>query len=236
MNRRRNIFLTIELILWGLIVINDLLAQSLIPYSEWVKFSSILLCAIYSYCSLFDQVKRTFLSAIVLSLIVASDYQLLMKDNYLLGVIFFAFVQLGIFVWIARKQMIRGKYMVISLSVDLCMTIFLCFCLQRGDIPIDSLIFTAIFYFMCFTNNLIWSFVGVRRNSSRENKFFFAGMSLYYFCDICVAIFNLSSYININSTIYNYFSQVASVLIWAVYLPGIVMLTLVTNHGINELG
>lgn len=225
------LFLWIDLcpwLLWDKMLVN----QSY--WSNGLKFFGIVVCFITScWMDKLDDQKDGRLQAIALGWTVLADICLLLTQQYILGIGIFLLVQ-NLYLYRIQKNktgLLKEEKMKQNLIKRIAFRgiLSIVFLLMLGKkVRLDLEIVLVVFYFISFTDNLflLLRFRKELRNGFFGYSFFLFGMILFYFCDINVGIFNLSSVLQTVPKAISNLVPFASVAMWLFYLPGQVLLTM----------
>jgi hypothetical protein len=185
--------------------------------SSSLKYCSIVGC--FLYC-----LSRAGFSSLVtkgLFFTIIADIFLLFTEYYFLGVLSFCVVQL-IYYYRIKQWNPNITYQHLILRIVIVLVVIL---LLASQIPFDWVLGITVFYFTNFIANLILLFKSYHLMSRNiEFRRFFLGMGLFFLCDICVGISNLSSYITLNGAWMHNLLFFASFGMWGFYLPGQVLI------------
>lgn len=190
--------------------------------TTFIKYGGIIACALYSlYTAVKGKVKFPFVT-FALCFTLLADYFLLVKnDGYIYGVSAFIVAQSF---YLARIYFEKGKLPVVSVAVRVAAFSVLCIAMFIARL-IEPLTAAVAFYACMIVGNAVESFslckLGVRY------IVFAVGLCLFIGCDVCVGIYNLSSFINIGLTARA--AETFVFLSWTFYLPSQVMIALSTD-------
>jgi len=243
LKKRQYWFLVIEVIIYSSFLYLDFYSREY-AYSNRLKFAGIFLCFFMTFLSLVldkreksDKRKEVdkegqdcFLVFAAFFFTVGADILLLFTDAYWQGVVCFIIVQSIYFYRISilasegrNSFYIRHLLVRICLGV-LCNLIFL-FCGIWEPVTCAS-----SFYLISFVGNLYWLFkIFLEHKKVREKSWFLrflSGMVLFFLCDICVGVYNLTDYLPFLTKDTARYLQYAGNLMWMFYLPGQVLLSL----------
>ncbi len=212
---KRWIFISIEVILYGVFLWIDMFVPRGTNISIYVKYTSILLCFFYVLLSCDENMEKQDQSLVQLILLftLISDTFLLLIGNYALGMTTFLVAQL-----LHRYRLRRGrKQRIYQVAIP---GFILLVCLSLMGMALDYVLIVAVFYFLCMVTNAGYSLI------HRENVIYTIGLTLFLCCDINVGLFNVASYIEIPETLSFFINHVVSVLMWLFYLPSQVLFAL----------
>lgn len=225
-------YLICEAILYISFLICDVFSYPIL--SSRLKYSSILLCFIFTI-SLFHYVSKrqdAALLSIAFFFTAVSDYFLLFTTDYVYGIISFCMVQI---LYMLRIWSLDQRKHPVTLIIRGCVIAATIMILSLVGIPIDPLLCVTCFYFLNFLINIIELINRSRQSTKCENNLFhngcfLIGMLLFFLCDIFVGLFNLTSYITVEESIYRVIELIASYGMWIFYLPGQVLIALSTKR------
>lgn len=201
--RTKTAFLIIELLLYCSFLLLDCLSDT---DTKWIKYASIFLIALFSMQS------RDKVITAALCLTAAADVFLLVLDqNHAIGIMLFVTVQILYSLHLESKKILMVQLILILAS---CV-------LSAAYKQIDAL---AIGYISVFLLNVVHAAFYCSQNQKIQNTLFFAGLILFFCCDLCVG------YYNIGSGPLWHFSRVA---MWAFYLPGqiLILMSAIPSQG-----
>lgn len=217
-----NFFLTAEILIYFIFLILDMnKIQS--GMSECLKYSGILLCFFYAVIlaekKKYRNVRNVNLSkTVALLFTLSADYFLLIRnEHYEIGVFFFCLVQSC---YLTCTSKAWGKHLV----VRIVFTAAVALCCYFGNI----LVFLLLFYGISSIGNLLLLFY-------RKTDFWLlSGLTLLFFCDLCVGVVNAGNYINLS--ISKVFFQIAAFLMWTFYLPSQVLIVISIKKSLENNG
>ena len=208
------LFIYINFILYFSFLLIDLYNRESYNYvSICLKYSTILLCFVLSLFIGNDCINKRdllFLQAARFFTLLA-DLYLVLSGKLFLGISFFILVQYSyLFRFLSKKSSI-----LISIIISLFLIpLFMVFSYKLSDL---SLFIIALYYGILLLTNLILASI-----KYKYHHLIFWGILLFCLCDINVALYNLSSILNINDLSFIPFSF----LIWLFYFPSQLLLTL----------
>lgn len=216
-------WLVIEGILYGAFLFLDLTGRYRV--SSYLKFISIVFC--FGGTLYFQKEKKgdIYIPA-ALGLSVFSDIFLLFTTLYLPGLLSFFAVQV-LFLLKLEKW-----YHFSLLKQLLCrfLTFVLLFLgMAVARVKTDAVLLLSCLYFVFFAFNTVLSITGFLKTSRMNGKvpfyavekgIFMTGLILFFLCDINVAIFNMSSYIQIEGSLFSSLFESSRAAMWGCYLPG----------------
>lgn len=214
----------------------------------YIKYYSIILCLIISVIYYYkkrskDSINEYSLLVGAIFFTAISDYFLLIKNDYLVpGLISFCIVH-GIYLFVITCKDIKTTaiYTGARMGIALVITIILKttgIIRYSNDSAMNAVLFLAILYGISFVWNLLLLAVKIINHNtdrSKENEkvcefphpvMFLIGLLLFLICDINVLIFNLGSYISINSEMFAILQNASTILMWTFYLPSQVLIVL----------
>jgi hypothetical protein len=187
--------------------------------SSWLKYCSIVGCFLYCFLS------AGYHSLVTKGLFftIIADVFLLFTEYYFFGVLSFCIVQLIYYYRIKQwNSNITNKHLILRMVFAIIVILLI-----SGQVPLDWVLGITVFYFMNFVANLVLlskTYHIMRHNL--EFRRFFLGMGLFFMCDICVGLSNLSSYVTFSGSWVQKFFVFASFGMWGFYLPGQVLIAL----------
>jgi len=210
-------FLIIETVLYLSFLSLDI--NGFFAFSAYIKYLSITILFVFVLVKSIHM-KRSFLIPVALGFSVFADYFLLFTSSYIPGLLAFLVVQVMLFF---RIQ----KLFSISIMYRVGMLIFL-FVLGSTSftslhLEFDVVTALAMIYFLCFLNNVVTVIFTMNISQYWKDKtcyFFPIGLILFFFCDIHVGIYNLTSYVSDISKIFNKYYGWFTIAMWLFYLPG----------------
>lgn len=217
----KKIFFLISLILYFAFMMLDLLKNAN-DLSNYLKYSSIAFCTIYVLISTkYTECKRaTGLLLVAFLFTFIADYYLLLIAKEVPGLISFCVVQFFYFILISTYY--GGFIKSLFLRILLCSLIILLEMIGKTNstiVMISSIYFTN---FICNLIQTIWSF-RQKKQTPILLFHFFIGLLLFFFCDICVGIYNMDQFIQLPDSI-SWLQEAAGYGMWGFYLPGQVLL------------
>lgn len=227
------LFLFVQLILYGMFLILDILGNS-ITLSNRIKFLVIVLCFLYVSFGKKEGGKQQKFLCYAMTFTVISDIFLLFTDYYLYGLITFIVAQQLYGIRISelnnRESANTEKYplktFALRFASQLVVSFILCLLLWRVGIIVNSLLIASIFYAISIVTNLVRSIrLSICYGQSKDIKLFTIGMILFLLCDINVGLFNLSSFMSLGSA-YEYIYNISSILMWTFYAPSQLLIAL----------
>lgn len=210
------VFILIEVVLYALLLAGDILTCY---DTVLIKYTSIILCLIYSVVFIFYSKLDAILTSLALVFTLISDYFLLVLNNhFILGLTTFIIAQSFYFI---RICFINKKVNLISILVRVFLPIIVCIILKLNDL-LDLLTGLCAFYFIMLLVNATESSFLIKLD--RRYILFFIGLILFIGCDVCVGLFNFSSVLNIN--IPNGLMDFVTISMWGFYLPSQTLIAL----------
>lgn len=205
-------------------------------YSTNIKFFSIIICFIIGLSTGKDGYDKedNLLLISALFFTVLADLNLLILDNFILGIFLFIIVQMIYIMRHSRKNTgFNYKYVyVFSLYILLFLIIKNLNIFKNESILISA----AIVYGLVLINSLIIAYSTFNNKffSKRTCKIISLAITLFFLCDINVGLFNISSYFHFTPKIVK-FEYIISNLIWIFYLPSQILLCLSGYKNIEEI-
>lgn len=241
------LFILIQIFLYVAFLFLDISGGS-ISLSSRIKFTIIVICFCYvlfypgstGRSIFFDgwtrlQVPLLCLQAAILFTMI-SDVFILLTDHYMYGLITFIIahqlhgLRLTIVGQKTESRLSGGsllRTLIFRFLLQAAIASAICAVLIRAGIAMEGLIIASVLYFVCILTNVIMSIkVAVQNPSEKSNLLFAAGMILFLLCDINVAFFNLSGFIEIPEHINSVLYAFSSILMWTFYAPSQVLLSL----------
>ncbi|WOO36716.1 lysoplasmalogenase family protein [Anaerocolumna sp. AGMB13020] len=221
-----------ELTIYVSFMTGDINGSLKITTITWLKYSSVLLCLLYSVIVfILLQEKDTLILAAALFFTGLSDYFLLFTNSFTFGMLSFSIVQL---IYLLRLWYLdRGAVLIYRSLLNLllwagALTILKLLGIMNENTELSDklLLYVASFYFVTILHNVIRSFIHMNKCKSSKSIIFSLGMFLFIFCDINVGIYNLEGFIAIDQEIFHKLYQFAEVAMWMFYLPAQVCIAL----------
>ncbi|MDD5935685.1 MAG: hypothetical protein PUC65_09025 [Clostridiales bacterium] len=250
----RRIFIWISTLLYLGFMLCDIFFEKA-NLSTRLKFTSIVLCLVYTLIGLFEDKKNRDYQILVGAFVftVTADVFLLLSDHYEIGVLSFCIVQS---IYLLRILMIgeerKAPSVINHLSVRhlllrqiflrILLAIIVLVILWFTSVTVDFLLCITVFYFLSFISNLV--LLGsiyiqkrpkpevqcIEKWSNTEQpvnvRIFFLGMILFILCDISVGFYNITDYIKISESAARVIDDMVSLGMWGFYLPGQVCIAL----------
>lgn len=153
---------------------------------------------------------------------VASDFLLVVLNNYRAGVFVFCFVHITYILRVSRSIYGEREKSIMQIAAIICggMLTFAVFAFIPSLPPVDPLIIFAVVYAALFTLNFICHIKYFRRRGPNRNIMLF-GLILFILCDIHVLMFNLPLYIYVPPEIGIW----GRTWIWVYYTPSQLLLS-----------
>ncbi|MCR5684000.1 MAG: hypothetical protein K6G81_01070 [Lachnospiraceae bacterium] len=171
--------------------------------------------------------------AMILTLL--ADTFLLLLDEHLSGVLCFIAVQ-TLYLWTVltvslRPQTASGqilKAFSVRLAARFIIAAIIYFAAARPAMGAGGLTAATSFYAVSFIDNILILSMALRSlaESYPHPALLLTGLILFALCDINVAFFNMSSYMEIQDGILSRLISFSDYLMWAFYLPGQVLIVL----------
>lgn len=211
MGRRRIWFWLLEALLWLSFLGLDF--RQVMDTSA-IKFAAILLCAVFAVLEARDRDSR--LIAWALSLSVLADVFLLLLDRwYPIGVGIFLMVQI---IHTNRLCGLRG----LNPKADLILRLIIAALAVAATVQFGALAMLSAAYISWFGLNVAEALIFARTKRSSTAALYAAGLVLYFCCDLCVGLNNLSP------------SPITNIAMWAFYLPGQVLIASSVNPEVSS--
>ncbi|CUH93345.1 lysoplasmalogenase family protein [Herbinix luporum] len=204
--------------------------------SNNIKFTVVLLCFLYVLIrSRKNADRQSIFLILALFFTLISDVFLLLSDYYFYGVLTFILAHLFHSLRITELHYMQisdntghkaikkeFKKIIYQIFISLAIILFL----WKMNIMIDGLLVACIFYFLAIISNTALSLkLSIKFKNRRNIRYLAIGMILFLLCDINVALFNLSSYLDLAS-FYNKIYLISSILMWTFYAPSQVLIAL----------
>lgn len=190
-----------------------------------IKFTGILLCFLFllllAGAGKFKQRDRNLMLLAMMFTLLA-DVCLLLTDAYVMGVCFFIIVQHLYLYRLFKSGAVKSLTGTLLLRLVFLAGGILVF--WFAGIPIDFLLIASLFYFIHILDNTIRSFFMGNNRRKKKWRTFRYGLLLFLFCDINVALFNLSSYISVTNEFLKGLTAFSLVGMWFFYLPSQILL------------
>lgn len=225
----RKLYIGIQLFIYVVFLYLDIVHPTLYQISNYLKFTSILICVVYVIISFGHRPAELdrWLLLIALIFTLISDWFIVIVDYYSYGLITFIMVQYLYWIRIQRKNnSVTVLRLIKILLVNVGITCCIIPILISLRIDLDRLIVLSLFYIVTFIMNIIQGcyLYGKRKDSSF--LLFIIGLSLFLMCDINVAIFNLTSYFTIHTNCFAFIEKFSSIAMWMFYLPAQVIISI----------
>lgn len=213
---RWNVFLILEIMIFVIIFLGDILDVGIINI-DVIKYCGIILCFIYICMSsnFVYTLKEKNVAKVAFFFTILADYFLLFTKYYEIGVVCFLMVQsvylfrmtdtIKVFIQIVVKD--------ICLWLSLVVVIYLWIGNNRLQSISQFLILICTLYASIFLGNVKQAW-----KQKDKNIVFFIGLLLFLICDLNVAIYNLKFEMIVG------ISDIAGKLIWLFYLPSQVLI------------
>ncbi|WP_050607855.1 hypothetical protein [Clostridium niameyense] len=202
--------------------------------SNLLKYIGILICFIITLLigeDKYDSLDKNLVRIALLFTIIA-DFNFLIINNYVLGILFFCLVQ---FTYIIRHN--RGKNIkTYNYFFILMIYIILFLLLNYINLFHDNnfIISISLVYGLILIHSLIISLGTFKRKffSKKTCILIILGLILFLFCDVNVALYNIDDYLVLK---YNGFENISNSLIWIFYLPSQIFLSLSGYNNVNKI-
>ena len=224
------------------------LPRSQILSDTYLKYYSIIICLLVTAVLYYKSKTKTYaLIAGAMFFTAFSDYFLLLNpDRMVPGLVSFCIVH-AIYLYvilggnIKRTAVISGIRIGISIITAIVLTVTGTVRFSN-DSSLSAVMFLVILYGLSFVWNIILQVPSITLSGTSQNNkktdaasrtclfphpiMFLIGLFLFLLCDLNVMIYNLGSFVNINSGLYNTLRASSVVLMWAFYLPSQVLIVL----------
>ena len=206
--------------------------KNLYKYSTDIKFISIIICFAITLSireNIYDK-KDLFILRLALFFTVLADLNMLILENFKLGILFFIIVQSLYIIRHGRFKDIDGtvrfKYKDIYLFV---LYLFIFVILKKLNLfsKESTLLSMAFIYALLLIHSLIRAYGTFNNNffEKKTCKIISIGITLFFLCDLNVAFSNISFYLLSIKHVEN-LENVFLPLIWFFYLPSQILLSL----------
>lgn len=227
MKRITILFVSIELLIYGVFMTMDVQEIGTNRFNIQLKFISIILCFFYTMLLCILKKARNQWVSLSFLFLICSDYFLLIVDSYTLGICTFLGVQLCYLRALLETGTKPKRFRILKrMGINGFLTGIFLLLLYAFGIQADGTLIVATLYFVTFAGNLLLAFKTSHRTKKGFDQLFAIGLVLYFLCDINVGIFNLASYMDMAGTFFGKLYQFASIAMWLFYLPGIVLITI----------
>jgi hypothetical protein len=206
--------------------------------SEYIKYLCIILCLLLSIFSTKNQHidivnhKDGLLLQLGLLITVIGDFCLVIKDFYILGVLFFILVQITYCIRYSNKNI---KVTLIKMFIILLFIIFGYKIAILFIGRINILITISLFYGVCLLCSVNKAIKAWNNNIyTLKSKYrIVSGMVFFLLCDICVILSSISIFLPLSEYLMVGIQPIAYFLIWVFYLPSQLLLALSGNGRIQ---
>ncbi|MGO5066372.1 hypothetical protein FDF31_10015 [Clostridium sporogenes] len=227
------VLLGLNLIIYLLILIIDFCkVKNLYKYSANIKFISIIICFAITLSigkNICDK-KDLILLRMALFFTVLADFNMLILEEFKLGILYFIIVQS---LYIIRHGRYRDeeykakiKYKDIYIFVIYLFTFII---LKKVNLfsKENTLLSMAVIYFLLIIHSLVRAYRTFDNNffEKKNCSFISIGITLFFLCDLNVAFSNISFYLLSIKYVEN-LENVFLPLIWFFYLPSQILLSL----------
>jgi len=223
-NRLRKVYFILQLILYVTFMFLDIINSELYMVSNTLKFSSIILCFIYVCLTLKVRTnnKDAYILLAAMFFTLLSDWFILMKDSFDLGLITFILVQ---YMYLFRIHLYKKtQFILLSIARNIIISIIVILFVIKANI--DSWILSlVIVYLITFIFNIIDTTILCFKLRRKELNYFLLGLILFILCDINVGLFNLENFVSVNPLIYEKIYPFVFLGMWFFYLPSQVILS-----------
>lgn len=224
-------FLTIEFVLYLIFMSITCQVDGDTNLSILLKFISIAICCLYVLVQTIRKQAYSLWISLSFLFFVCSDYFLLLKNTYLLGLYTFSMVQFCFLCFLQKENTKRVcRIMIVAVTFVLLLVL-----LQQIGFMVDATLRFTVIYFLLFSSNLFDAVKECRKHRSSRSLCFAIGLLLYFACDLNVGIFNLSSYSSISNPIFLWLYDFSIFGMWLFYLPGVVCIALSNSRTLYEI-
>ena len=206
---------------------------------SYLKYYSIILCLGISILKCYKGGNRAvYILAAAMFFTAVSDYFLLLHPgNIIPGLISFCLVH-TIYLYVIANGNLKLTFITASLRILAAVTIGLILkftgILKFGnDQNMTPLVILVILYGISFVSNIFKLAITVLDKTKKDKEclfpnpyMFLMGLALFILCDFNVLIYNLDSFFNIGSSLFETIKNFSSVLMWGFYLPSQVIIVL----------
>ncbi len=182
--------------------------------SSALKFTAILLCAVFAVWQSRDRDSRLIAWTLALSAL-ADVFLLLLNRWYGLGVGIFLIVQV---IHTLRLCGLRG----LDPRADLILRVCIAAIAVLATVQFGFLAMLSAAYISWFGLNVAEALIFARTKRSSTAALYAAGLILYFCCDLCVGLNNLAP------------SSFTNIAMWAFYLPGQVLIASSANPEVSS--
>ena len=189
-----------------------------------VNFSFIVLCFITTLLT-FNKTKHNLLQLGAITFTLIADYFLTLKEiYYTFSIILFTIVQIFYFIRILDYS--NTKEIKINIIFRIIIVSFIAFIsLTLLKSVMNELIIVALFYYVNFLVNVIFSFVHFK-----NNKLLALGLLLFILCDTMIGFQEMVGIFNLSKDSFIYIiSQTAYNIPWMFYIPAQILLLISKN-------
>lgn len=214
-----------EALLYAAFLCLDLTGTGPFLLSGVLKYAGVLLCFFHV---LLKKGSREILAGLFFTIL--ADFFLLFTDNSLPGVLLFLCVQICYSILLFRGETVQRicRRVAVRFFFKCGASLLLLALLSAAGIQADALLFVTAVYFFSLLENTVRAWLC-------HTGLFAVGMGLFLLCDIQVGLFNLSSYLPEVGQIGVWY-RIASVGMWACYLPAKVCIALAGVSGFPQEG
>lgn len=213
---KSGIFIAVEAVLYIIFICMDLFTGC---SSVAIKYFSIILCLIFSFCLLIKERRpdNILVTTALVGTSVADLFLLVLNDHYLTGVSVFLIVQILYALRLIRFDRLHpyivGARLLLPLMIIISLSI-------TTDLIAPLTAVTVLYY----SNLLINAFEAWYIRKGHDRMFIFAvGLTLFACCDLCVGLHNMVDFgIDLPGAI----TKIGDYGMWIFYLPAIVLITL----------
>lgn len=169
--------------------------------------------------------RDVLLLKLALFITVIADLCLVIFDFYILGVIFFSFVQITYCVRYTSREI---KTTLRNFFVTFQFIVFLFVLIRLFIEKISILLPISLFYAICLLTSVTKAIKTWKNNlyPYPNNYMVTIGMILFLLCDICVALSNITEILPLTGYFIVRIQGISASLIWVFYLPSQLLLAL----------
>ncbi len=220
------LFIILQLIMYISFMSLDIINYELYQISNLLKFSSIVLCFLYVSNSLKHRMNKrdSYILLFAMFFTMISDWFILIRDSYTLGLVTFIIVQFLYFIRIHVYNKTRYAFMLVIRNGII--STFVIFIMIKNNIKLEMLLSLAIVYFITFLFNIFDSSIIFIKHRKKEFSFFLLGLVLFSLCDINVGLYNLMNFIQVNHKLFETIYSISFLGMWFFYLPSQVILSI----------
>lgn len=221
-------FIIVEVFVYLIFMAGDIYGYPKADSVTLLKFSSILLCNIFTLvCAAANKKRDNYILAGALLFTGISDYFLLFTEYFTFGMLTFCVVQI---LYLVRLYFLEERRKRGGIPGRLLINAFLgaaaLFVLYLLKVTVNPLLMISVFYFVSILHNVIRAIQNAGHGTDRRNLLFAAGMFLFMLCDINVGIYNMSGFIAVGNEVFQKLYHFSEIAMWMFYLPAQVCIVL----------